>query len=88
MDTQSLIIGIVIGAILTFLLLRYSPSIFSGTSLCKPSYVYGSPWIGDELCKTACYGVAKVTSFKHDKADIGGQTIDACYCDVNNCNPS
>jgi hypothetical protein len=60
---------------------------------CKPNYVNlpdsyypDSPYTGempasairDDICKSACYEFAKVTSFKID--DSG------CVCDINNCN--
>ena len=61
---------------------------------CEPNYVNlpdsyypDSPYTGempasairDDICKSACYEFAKVTSYKIDYS--------GCVCDVNNCNP-
>lgn len=59
---------------------------------CKPNWLYNGIWLGADSCKTACYAGAKVTSFKEDKTNLvlnnyTSQPFDACFCDINNCNP-
>lgn len=53
--------------------------------VCKPNWVMSAPNMNmygnrsSDLCKSQCYGGAKVTSYKIEN--------DTCYCDINNCNP-
>jgi len=86
MEAKSLIVGLIIGFILGVLILHYFPMAFSGTSFCKPKYIYNSIWIGDDQCKAICYGGFKVTSYKKANSTfLNG--VESCFCDVNNCNP-
>lgn len=78
--------GMLVGALIIFAVTKLLTEVSLSVN-CRPNYVYAGQWVSDDTCKTSCYTGTGTSSYKKDFSTMFNQTFEACFCDVNDCNP-